>query len=164
MRFTPVSEEEAAAVNLLPKGDYDAVVQSAVDKTSKTSGNEMIELTLTVYGDDSKERKVRDWLVSTDGGQAKIQRFCKSAGLWDMYQSGELSADCCGNVNVRVKIGQQPGEGDYPPKNKVVDYLPPKASVRPASSLQGVPPTQTRAAGTGRSDPTAPPTQDEIPF
>jgi hypothetical protein len=85
MRFTPVSEEQAAGV--WPKGEYDALVTEAVEKTSKSSNNPMIELTVLVYGPEGKEKSIRDWLVSTDGGQAKIQRFCKSAGLWDMYQA-----------------------------------------------------------------------------
>jgi hypothetical protein len=161
MRFTPVSEEQASGV--WAKGQYDATVLSAVEKTSKT-GNPMIELAMTVY-DGEKQMKVRDYLVATDGGQGKIQRFCKSAGLWDLYQSGELSADSCGEAGVRVKLGIEDGSDDYPPKNKVVDYMPrTKAPVKPASDLQGVPATQTRAAGTGRKDPSAPPTGDDIPF
>ena len=47
--------------------------------------------------------------------------------------------------------------------------VPTAAAPAPAASsgngeIQGVPATQTRAAGTGRANPTAPPTQDEIPF
>ena len=57
MRFAPVSEEIAAGC--LPKGEYDAVVNSAVEKTSK-AGNPMIELELTVYGQAGAEVKVKD--------------------------------------------------------------------------------------------------------
>jgi hypothetical protein len=175
MRFNPVSEEEAQKANLFPKGDYDAVVESSIEKVSKTN-NEMIELVLLVYGPEGKERRLKDWLVATDGGQAKIQRFCKSADLWDEYQAGELTAYLCDGANVRVKLGTEPGKDGYPPKNKVADYLPRKtaaekaaeASPRPATPLrgktEGVSAQQQHAAGTGRADPTKPPTEDEIPF
>lgn len=163
MRFTPVSEETAAGV--WPKGEYDALVTEAIEKTSKSSGNPMIELTLTVYGQGGEEKSLRDWLVSTDGGQAKIQRFCKSAGLWDMYQAGELSADSCKDANIRVKLGADDGGDEYPPKNTVRDYMPKTVAPKPpAAPLLGVSPTQRSAAGTGRADPTKPPTDSEIPF
>src|SRR5262245_2615995 len=153
MRFTPMSEEEARC---LPKGEYEAVVSKALDKVSKSSGNEMIELDLTVYGPGGKEKLVRDWLVATDGGQAKIQRFCKAAGQWDAYQAGEVSSHTCLDAHVRVKLGIDEGDGEYPPKNVVKDYLPAKLEPPkppPATGngrKEGVSPQQRAAAGTGR--------------
>lgn len=176
MRFDPVSEEEAQSANLFPKGEYDAVVESSVEKTSKAKGNEMIELVLLVYGPEGKERRLKDWLVATDGGQAKIQRFCKSADLWNEYQAGELTAYLCDGANVRVKLGTEEGKDGYPPKNKVADYLPRQAAAekakeapqKPATPLrgksEGVSPEQQKRAGAGRADPTKPPTEDQIPF
>jgi hypothetical protein len=162
MRFTPVSEEQAAGV--WPKGEYDALVTEAVEKTSKSSNNPMIELTVLVYGPEGKEKSIRDWLVSTDGGQAKIQRFCKSAGLWDMYQAGELSAEACKDVTVKVKLGADEGDDEYPPRNNIRDYMPKGVVVKPVlaeSALQGVPASQRVPA---RADMTKPPTGDDIPF
>lgn len=166
MKFTPVSEEQASGV--WEKGEYEALVESGIEKTSKT-GNPMIELELTVYGPEGKEKKIRDWLVATDGGQAKIQRFCKSAGLWDTYQSGELSGPSCEQANVIVKLGVEDGNDQYPPKNAIRDYMPKKAAEpKPTTSLrgktEGVSPQQRAVAGTGRADPTKPPTDADIPF
>lgn len=161
MRFTPVSEETAAGV--WPKGEYDALVTEAVEKTSKKD-NPMIELTLTVYGPEGKEKSIRDWLVSTDGGQAKIQRFCKSAGLWEMYQAGELSSDSCKDANVVVKLGCDDGDDEYPPRNNIRDYMPKTLAPKPEPELVGVSSSQRERAGTGRADPTKPPTGDDIPF
>lgn len=145
MRFTPVSEEQAQTVNLFPKGIYDAVVKIVLEKTSKTSGNPMFEVELTVYGPEGKERNVRDYIVCTDAGQAKLQRFCKACGQWDAYQSGELCGDTFSDASLRVKLGIDEGTGEYPPKNKVVDYLPtpPKA----AAELEGVSAAQRKAGG-----------------
>lgn len=155
MRFTPVSEEEAATVNVFPKGEYEAVVKNAVEKTSKSSGNPMFEVDLTVYGPDGKERNVRDYLVCTDTGQAKIQRFCKAAGQWDAYQAGELCADTFKDASVRVKLKIDMGDGEFPPKNAVVDYLPKKLPLNP--QLQGADPAKRDAANAAA-------TGDDIPF
>lgn len=163
MRFSPVSEETAAGC--LPKGEYDAVVKNAVEKTSKTN-NPMIEVVLTVYGQGGTEIEVKDWLVGTDGGQRKIQRFCRSADLWQTYEAGELCADSCIGLNVCVKLKVEESD-EYGPRNKVADYMPRKLASSPpmpASELQGVSPSQRSLAGTGRPDPTQPPKDEDIPF
>lgn len=158
MRFTPQTEEEAAGC--LPKGEYDAVVATAVEKQSR-AGNDMIEMDLTVYGPAGVETTVRDWLLSTDSGQRKLQGFCKSAGLWDIYMAGELTAAGCINRNVTVSIKVE--DGDYGPQNKVAYYKSNKL-VESEPVMTGVDPKQQRAAGTGRADPRQPPTEDQIPF
>lgn len=162
MKFTPVSEEDAAGC--FPKGEYDALVANATEKTSKSSGNPMIEVDLTVYGPDGHESNVRDWLVGTDRGQYKIQRFCKSADLWETYQAGELCAESCKELHVTVKLGIKEGDGSYPPCNKVLDYMPRKAVAPakdlppPRKELPGVDPAQRRQA-VGAVAP-----GDDIPF
>ena len=156
MRFTPTSEEDAAGC--LPKGEYDAVVSTAVETTSK-AGNDMIAIELTVYGQGGRTVNVKDWLLSN--GQRKLQGFCKSAGLWDIYQAGELTAAGCLNRNVTVSLKIE--DGDYGPQNKVAYYKSSKPE-EPAAAMHGVSPQQQRAAGTGRADPTKPPTDAEIPF
>jgi hypothetical protein len=160
MRFAPVSEEEAA--RLWPKGEYDALVTLAVEKQSK-KGNDMFELSLTVY-DGEKETKLKDWLMPDF--PAKLQAFCKSGGFWDEYMAGELSAHLITEANVRVKLGVQEGDDEYPPRNKVVGYVKRKTAIEKAAESkaapQGVPPKQQRQPT--RQDPTKPPTPDEIPF
>lgn len=157
-----MSEEDAAAINLLPKGEYDAVVKTAVEKVSKASGNDMIELDLTVYGSQGEQKLVRDWLVSTDGGQAKLQRFCKSADLWETYQAGEICADSLRDASVRVKVVIEEGKDGFQAKNKIADYLPRKLPVNPQTELRGVSPSQ-RNAGLAATPP-GPPNPDDIPF
>ena len=149
----------------MPKGEYDAVIKSAVEKNSK-KGNPMIEATFTVFGEGGTEVEIRDWLLSGDMGQRKLQRFCKSADLWDTYQAGELCADSCTDLNVRVKVIIEESD-EYGPRNKIADYVPRKAAVTPEptkAALQGVPAEQRARGGSGRKDPTAPPTGDDIPF
>lgn len=158
MRFAPVSEETAAGC--FPKGEYDASVKSAIEKTSK-AGNPMIEVTLTVYGDGGAETEVRDWLLSTDNGQRKLQAFCKSADLWQTYQAGELSADSCTGINVKVKLGTETDD-TYGPRNVVKGYVPRNAPEKPAGTLEGVPRSQQKIPT--RPDMTKPPTDADCPF
>jgi hypothetical protein len=169
MRFAPVSEEQAA--RLWPKGEYDAVVEFAKDTTSR-SGNEMLEVHVKVFGPNGKEQTARDYLVSTEGGAFKLQAFCKAADLWAEYQSGDLNAEMCRDIRLTVKLGEEKGTDEYPPRNKIAGYVRSKVSAdvsMPAAPVKrplppGVPPQQQRAAGTGRADPTKPPDEDSIPF
>lgn len=161
MRFSPVSEEEAA--DMWPKGEYDALVTLAVEKKSKKD-NDMFELSLTVY-DGEREKKLKDWLMPDY--PAKLQAFCKSGGFWDEYQAGELTAHLITEANVRVKLGNEKPSDEYPtPRNKVIGYVPRKTAkekaAEAAKSLLGVPPQQQKQVT--RKDPTKPPEPGEIPF
>ena len=46
MRFEPKSKEELASNGLLQPGEYDFEISTAEDAVSKSSGNEMINLTV----------------------------------------------------------------------------------------------------------------------
>ena len=104
---------------LLPAGDYDAVVKRAELKTS-SQGNEMIELILTCYGVGGIRSDVKDYLVFAPGALYRIKQFCESADL--DFGRGELEAEECLGRNVRVSVGISKQTG-YADKNKVADYL-----------------------------------------
>ena len=61
MEVTPKTEEEVRP-QVLPAGVYDAVVRTAKDQISR-AGNEMIELTLAVWGRDENQTVVFDYLL-----------------------------------------------------------------------------------------------------
>lgn len=104
---------------LLPSGDYDAVVKRAELKVS-AQGNDMIELILTCYAAGGIRGDVYDYLVFTPGALYKIKQFSESAGL--DFGRGELQAEECSGKNVRVSVGISKQAG-YADKNKVADYL-----------------------------------------
>lgn len=123
MRVTPKTDEELNP--LLMPGEYDAEVYQAEEKTS-SKGNEMIELRLKVYHDGSPQPiLLRDWLL--DSVPAKLKRFCEAAGLMDLYEAQELTADSCVGASVRVNIkiksdpqyGEQNSIGGYMVKRKL---------------------------------------------
>lgn len=129
MRLTPKTEAEIASENLWPAGDYDFEVAKAEDAVSKSSGADMIVLTLRVFNSEGKERTVKDYLLEAMPG--KLRHFCAATGLLDKYQAGEFcAADCEGKAG-RLNLKQTPAKGDFLPKNDVRDYIVSAAEPRP---------------------------------
>ncbi|CAK0742260.1 putative DUF669 domain-containing protein [Gammaproteobacteria bacterium] len=136
--YEPITEQEAIEerFNLLKEGEYDAVITVSHDKTSASSGNPMMDMTLQVFYSQGKARDVRDFLVFTKSMMWKVIRFADSAGLMEQYEQGKLCSEIAVGNRVRVKITVEEGglipqdklkgkpEGSkYPDKNKVDDYV-----------------------------------------
>lgn len=136
MRFSPMSDEEIKKEDAkrlpLPPGVYDCEVIKAEDAISK-AGNDMIAVTLHVYGEDGSPRTVRDWLLSAAAG--KLKRAAGTFGLASSYDAGTLDASDFrgrpGKVKVRIESDET---GRFPDKNVVSDYVVPDgaATDRPA--------------------------------
>lgn len=148
MNFQPQTEEEIAASLLLPDGVYPFTVASAVDKISKTSGNEMIEVTLNVFLPDSSIKQVKDYLMQAMA--FKLRHFCAIANLLDQYQQGTLCARDCAGAQGFVQIKTEPARGDFGPKNAVKDYGHPKPKAGEASSTPMASPVARPNAPTER--------------
>ncbi len=148
--YEVLSEEQAMneRFQLLPPGEYDAVVEASVDKVSANSGNPMMDITLSVYDEQGKPHSVRDFLVFTKAMMWKVVHFAQSSGLSHQYSNGQLCSNIAQGKNVRVKIGVEEGRiipedklqgklvgSKYPDKNKVEDYI--KSERTPAQSSQG---------------------------
>jgi uncharacterized protein DUF669 len=73
MRYTPSTPGEGSA---LPDGDYQFEVTNAEEKTSNTSGNDMIELTLKIKDGPT----VYDYLVNIEESHWKLDNFRASIG------------------------------------------------------------------------------------
>lgn len=123
MRFQPKTQQqldEEARGPVLPAGDYEFLVKGATEKTS-AKGNDMIALTLTVYGPGGVETTVWDYLLEAMGH--KLLHFCEAADLVDDYNAGTLTADKCLNVHARCTLKIDPPKGTYAEKNAVEDYM-----------------------------------------
>lgn len=135
--YQAISEEEAMAerFQLLKEGEYDAIISASQDKVS-SSGNDMMDMTLTVFDDDGKTHEIRDFLVFTKPMMWKIVHCAGSAGIMPTYQAGKLCSDTITGKRVRVKVGIDTGKpipedrlngkpfgSCYPDKNKIEDYL-----------------------------------------
>ena len=126
MEIKPKSREEIAREKLLKPGIYDFEVMRSEETTSK-AGNAMIKLKLRVFHDGG-EAHLYDYLVSTQ--EAKLAAFCDAIGKSAEYDAGDIKSDDLEGCSGRAKIGiedekpKEDGEGSWPAKNKIKDYLP----------------------------------------
>lgn len=126
MRFAPKTEQELASELVMPAGTYDFEVIEAEEKTSK-AGNEMIVVTLKVFGNDGGFRMVTDYLMEKMG--FKLRHFCCTTGLIQAYNAGSLTSGKCEGRSGKVILQIDPerksedGQKTFPPKNSVKDYL-----------------------------------------
>lgn len=150
---------------LIPDGVYDFEVVEAVDGISKTSGNEMITLKLSVFLPDGTARSQKDWLVGSDALMCmmKIQRFSKACGLMELYNQGAIDQYACHGACGRVKIGRQESS-QYGPQNYVADYVPAGEVQQdsPPPMPKGPSAQQTRSANEALAEASG--NDDECPF
>lgn len=128
MKYTPVSEKEYNERMLLPAGEYAFEVLNAEPSVSKTSGADMIVLDLLIHASDGSNRKVRSYLVGSEGGRFQVRAFCKSAGLVSKYEAGTFCAEDClgrsGWLKLKVEAGRLKDDGTpWPDKNSVASFI-----------------------------------------
>jgi hypothetical protein len=136
--YDVMSEEQALQerFQLLPDGDYQAVVDSSLDKISQNSGNPMMDMILSVYDSNGKPHQVRDFLVFTRGMMWKVIHCAESAGLMKEYAEKKFCSDTVRGKSLIVRIRTEkggeipadklkgkPAGSCYPDKNKVEYYL-----------------------------------------
>ena len=131
MKFQPRTNEELAAMGLMPEGKYEFTVFESEDQISK-AGSEMIKLTLRVKDSEGTMHIIFDYLLEKMAW--KLKHFCECTGLSSKYDSGDLSAiDCLdktGVCEIIVQEGQQKYDGSkYADKNAVKDYVENKGSM-----------------------------------
>lgn len=119
MKFTPMTKEEIELANLLAPGVYPFEILIATDEISKT-GNEMIKLKLNVFGED-REAHVFDYLLEKMA--FKLRHFAEATDMLADYEAGDLDAlRCIGKLGY-CKLAIDQGNGEFPAKNVVKDYL-----------------------------------------
>ena len=131
MKFAPKSSEELALDGLFPAGKYPFEVIKSEDSVSK-SGNEMVKLSLKVYGQGERVTTVFEYLMASN--QQRLSQFCTFTGLAAKYEAGELEASDCEGRQGWVCIKIQPAKDGYDPRN-VVNYYCPK----PEGTVAGAP-------------------------
>ena len=137
MQFTPKTDRELDEANLLPPGEYPALVVEAEDATSK-SGREMVHLQLQIQTPTGPHyRTVDDYLVPGTGMEFKVRHFAYSAGLEAKYEQGNYSAVDCLGKGCTVKVDIEDASGQYRAKNRIVDYLVVDGAQVPAGAGSG---------------------------
>jgi hypothetical protein len=141
--YPVMTEEEVQKerYKLLDDGEYEAVIDSMIPKISQ-SGNNMIDVTLSVYDRNGNPKIIFDYIVLTPGMMWKFKHICDSAGLCKEYTDKTFKVEMALRKNVRVRISTKEGglipsdklkgksEGSrYPTKNVIEDYLGTSGSV-----------------------------------
>jgi len=123
MKITPRSEEDFKFRNLLPPGIYNFEVFDSIEKTSKKSGDPMIELVLKII-DSNRTFKVFDYLIDREPMDFRIRQICECLGLMEKYNSGEIDSRDFFGKKGKVKINiRKDTTGLYGDKNSVQEYI-----------------------------------------
>jgi len=121
MKFKPITQQDAAGMQLFPKGEYAFEVLEGEDKTSQ-AGNPMIELKIGVTNREGAIREVKDYLL--EQWPVKLRHAAEACGLVDLYDSGELiGADFIGKTGKLKLTIEKDKNKKFPDKNAVVDYV-----------------------------------------
>ena len=133
----PLTQQELKQGDLIPKGIYNFEVINAEDTVSKSSGIDMIKLTIKIWLENGKERIIYDNLM--ESMKFKLGHFAEVTGLIDQYNANLLTPESCiGKTGSLKIIIQTDKNGVYPDKNSVVDYVPQiKSSMLNPLGIQG---------------------------
>ena len=130
MRIQPITAEQASessgAFEPWPAGEYDFIVNEAIDDISK-AGNEQIKLTLHVFNRNGARRIVFDYLGSGQSSQWKVRHAAEAMGLLRQYDAGELNPHEMIGKPGKCLLRVKPAANGYDANNQVGDYVVPKA-------------------------------------
>lgn len=135
MNFQPRTEQEIQDAKLWKKGEYDFEVLDGADKTSKSSGNPMIELRLKLK-DGKESRTLIDYLLAET--PEKLRHAASACSLLDRYDKGDLPGAEFKGKKGRIKLGiEKDKKKVYPDKNVVLDYICAESLKAGAGSTSG---------------------------
>lgn len=131
MKYTS-SNQENRDFHVQP-GDYDIRVIDAVETVSKTTGAEMIKLTLEVEGHGCR---LYDYLIASESTAWKIDSFLRAIGETVIEETEvEISARDLVGQSARARLKTEEYNGKL--NNKVDTWLDPaKSSPQPADTAK----------------------------
>lgn len=136
-QYDVMSEQEAMSerFSLIKEGVYEGIITSSQDTKSST-GNPMMDMTITVYDENGKPYDIREFLVFTKNMMWKVIHFADSSGLLKEYEEGRLCSEVAINKRVVVKVVIEEGKeipqdklqgkpigSKFPDKNKISEYI-----------------------------------------
>lgn len=124
MRYT--SSDQEPQFHHLPAGDYPVTIVEAVETVSRSSGADMIKLTLDAEGPDGTTAKVFDYLVATPSSAWKVDAFRRALGVEVVEgEAVELAAEDLVGLTLRARLRVEEFNGRQ--NNKIEAWLPPAA-------------------------------------
>lgn len=109
MKFTAGSRTASNDRFLVPDGIYEIECVEAIEKTSKSSGNPMIQLTWEIVGKNGDNGpRLKDWLVMSEAVAWRIDAFLVAIGRHPGEGvEVELDADDLIGVSTRARLKQE---------------------------------------------------------
>lgn len=146
MQFQPKTDQQLADEAMLPEGEYDFTIDKATDTVSKTSGQPMIAVEMTIFSDRG-DRKIKDWLMEKMAW--KLKHFAASVGMGQAYENGALDAQALVGRSGKLKLKKGKANGDFAPRNEVKDYVVPGDAPATTPAANAVP----KSAPAGTDEP-----------
>jgi hypothetical protein len=145
MQFKPKTDQELADEAMLPEGIYDFTIEKANDTVSKTTGNPMIVVDLTIFSERG-ERRIKDYLMEKMAW--KLKHFAFAIGMGAAYEKGDLDAQAFIGRSGKVKLRKGQANGDFQARNEVKDYIVPDSETMQAPAAANAVRPAAPAAGT----------------
>ena len=98
----------ASSYTPIPEGEYDVIIEHAEEQRSKSSGKEMMKLSVSILDGNHAGRKLWDYIVYDDNAARKFRDILRSCGLPDLMQdiTPELFEGAAGRVKVKHELYQ----------------------------------------------------------
>jgi len=120
------AKEEPSSFDLLPPGDYDAVIVKSDVKKTKSGDGRYLHLQLQILNGPCQNRTVFDLLNLWNANpkavtiaRGTLSAICRAVNVLTPKDTSELH-----NKPLRITVGIQKGEGDYNDQNKIKSYKP----------------------------------------
>ena len=123
-----------ASKPVLAEGEYEAVLEHAEHKESKSNGKPMCEVKFRVYG----ETEVMVYEYFTAATIWKAKKLAQALDKLAEFDAGLFDPVNCAGMNLRVEVKIQPDDV-YGDKNKIAKYLPSSGVSAPAKDAQRKP-------------------------
>ena len=112
--------------DLLPEGAYDFEVIEASEKES-SNGNEMMVLKLRAVSNGTS-KVITDYILASN--IRKVRSVARACDLLDLFGTGEILAEHFIGRQGRAKLVIERGVRNFPDRNVVGVYLPPRSDKR----------------------------------
>lgn len=153
MQLPDMSGVDAQSFDLVPVGEYVAVIRNASETTSKVKGTPGISVDFQIVGGAQANRYVWDTLWITQKALPRLRGCLETVGI--SIPAGAFNLDPASLIGKVVRIVvRHEQSGDYDPKAIVKAWKPADAAAREATAT--LPPTGT-VPGAAMGD-------DYIPF
>jgi len=124
--YDPKDGEEKG-FTVLPSGDYEIEIKNVIEKVSK-AGNDMLEVSICVYGADGITARVFDYIVNPSTIY-KLKSICRCIGF---EFEGTIDEELLIGKRMLANVSVRPPKDGYAERNEIKRYLSGMPDAKPA--------------------------------